>query len=73
MKSSEIMEMDDEHSFDPISKKRKSHVVTPGYFVINELEKVVQHLHETTHLSQQNRKKIAKLAQEIIDIITHEN
>ena len=73
MKSNEIMEMTGDHPFEPTSKKRKSHVITPGYFVIDELQKAVKHLHETSHLSRDDRKHIAKLAQEIIDVITHEN
>ncbi len=73
MKTSEILEMTGEHPLEPISKKRKSHVITPGYFVIDELEKAVKHLHQTPHLSRDDRKHIAKLAQEIIDIIIHEN
>lgn len=73
MRFDEIMEMGSEHSFAPTSKKRKSHTVTPGYFVIDELQKVVKHLHETPHLSKENRRRIAKLAQEIIDTIKHEN
>ena len=63
-----------EHTFEPLTKKRKkSHVVTPGYGVIEELEKVVKHLHDTSHISHDNKKKIAKLAQEILDVLKHES
>lgn len=73
MKTSEILEMTGEHPLEPLSSRKRSHVVTPGYFVIDELNKVVKHLHETPRLSQDNRKWIAKLAQEIIDILKHAN
>lgn len=65
--------MTGEHPFAPINKKRKSHVVTPGYFVIDELQKVVEHVRETPHISKENRKKIAMMAQDIIDTLTHVN
>ena len=74
MKFCEIMESDHgEHSFEPLTKKRKSHVVKPGYGVIEELEKVVKHLHDTHHILPENKKKIAMMAQEILDILKHEN
>lgn len=75
MRTSEIMEMsgDHDHSFAPINKKRKSHVVTPGYSVLDELQKVVMHVKETPHISKENRKKIAMMAQNIIDTLKHEN
>ncbi len=62
-----------EHTFEPLNKRRKSHVVKPGYGVIEELENVVKHLHETHHISHENKTKIAKMAQEILDILKHEN
>ena len=74
MKSCEIMESDHgEHTFEPLTKRKKSHVVTPGYGVIEELEKVVKHVHETSHISRENKKKIAMMAQEILDALKHEN
>ena len=58
MRTSEIMEMTGEHPFASTSKKRRSHVVTPGYFVIDELQKAVKHLHETPHLSKENNESL---------------
>lgn len=72
MKFREILETG-EHPLEPRSGRKRSHVVTPGYFVIDELHKVVKHLHDTPHLPQDSKKQIAKLAQEIINILKHEN
>ena len=74
MKFSEIMESNHgDHTFEPLTKRKKSHIVKPGYGVIEELEKVVKHLHETHHVSRENKKKIAMMAQEILDILKHED
>lgn len=65
--------MDHDHSFEPTHKRKKSHVVTSGYFVVDELNKIVNHIRKSTGITKENRKKLVSLAQEIIDRLKHEN
>lgn len=57
------------HSFRPL--KKRSHVVTPGSFLIDDLKKVIHNIEKTEIITQENKKKIAKLASEIIDSLKH--
>ncbi len=72
MRTSEIMEMSGDHPFSSISKKR-SHTVTPGFAMIDDLRKVLKHVQEAKQISRDNRKKLAMMAQQIIDSLKHEN
>lgn len=63
--------MTGEHPFPSIKGKKRSHAVTPGFAMVDDLRKVLKHVQEAKQISKDNRKKLAIIAQQIIDSLKH--